>query len=332
MPEFKDIERQIFEVNSPGLFNELALKIFHLQYKKTTVYRRFVDYLNVDITRVNHFSEIPFMPIEFFKQHQVLTDGLRAEEVFKSSGTTGRQSSRHYVAKTDVYIDSFTKGFKKFFGQPDDYIILALLPSYLEQGGSSLVYMAQRLIELSGQKESGFYLDNYQKLAEVLTKLCETKKKVILLGVTYALLDLAERFPLQFSELILVETGGMKGRRQEIIREELHETLKQAFGIKQVCSEYGMTELLSQAWSKGEGIFETPPWMKVIIRDVNDPLSLLPEGKSGGINLIDLANLYSCSFIASGDLGKILPGGDGRFSVLGRFDNSDVRGCNLLVG
>lgn len=332
MPDFTAIEKQIFEVNSPDGFNGLALIIFHFQYKKNPVYHKFVDFLRVDISQIGHYSQIPFLPIEFFKQHKILVDDFQAEEVFLSSGTTGAQNSKHYVAKADVYTKSFTKGFEQFFGQPNDFVILALLPSYLEQSGSSLVYMSQKLIDLSGSPESGFYLNDYEKLAEVLSILHKKKRKVILLGVTYALLDLAEQFPGNFPDLFLVETGGMKGRRQEMIREDLHEKLKKAFGIKHVYSEYGMTELLTQAWSKGEGIFETPPWMKVLIRDVNDPISLLPEGKSGGINIIDLANLYSCSFIATSDLGKIIPGKDGKFTVLGRFDNSDVRGCNLLVG
>jgi len=332
MPEFTAIEKQIFEVNSPDKFNALALKIFHFQYKKNPVYRKFVDFLRIEVKNIAHYSQIPFLPIELFKQHKILVDGFLAEEIFTSSGTTGNQNSKHYIAKANLYTKSFTKGFEQFFGRANDFVILALLPSYLEQGGSSLVYMADRLIALSEHTESGFYLNNYEQLSDVLKRLINKKKKVILLGVTYALLDLTEQFPINFPELILVETGGMKGRRPEMIREDLHENLKSAIGIKQVYSEYGMTELLSQAWSKGLGIFETPPWMKVLIRDVNDPLSLLPKGKSGGINIIDLANIYSCCFIASSDLGKLIPDGDGKFTVLGRYDNSDVRGCNLLVG
>jgi phenylacetate-coenzyme A ligase PaaK-like adenylate-forming protein len=332
MPELAAIEKQIFEVKSPDEFNDLSLKIFHFQYEKNPVYRQFVNYLGIDTNRIGHYSQIPFLPIELFKQHKILIEGIQADEVFTSSGTTGIQNSRHYVGRLDLYSQSFTTGFEQFFGRTDDYVLLALLPSYLEQGGSSLVYMADKLIGLSGKSESGFYLHEYEKLAQVLASLRNKNKKVILLGVTYALLDLAEQFPFHFPELILVETGGMKGRRQEMIREDLHKKLSSSFGIKQVYSEYGMTELLSQAWSKGDGVFETPPWMKVLIRDVNDPLSLLPEGKSGGINIIDLANIYSCSFIATSDLGKQIPDGSGKFIVLGRFDNSDVRGCNLMVG
>ena len=335
MPKPGVIEKQIFRVNSPDEFNDLSLKIFHFQYEKNPVYRKFVDFLHLDVRRIEHYSQIPFLPIELFKRHQILVSGFQPEEVFTSSGTNGMQTSRHYVAKATLYAKSFSMGFERFFGQASDFVMLALLPSYLERGGSSLVFMAQKLIELSGRAESGFYLHEYEKLAVLLKKLRDEGKKVMLLGVTYALLDLAEQFPVSFPELYLVETGGMKGRRQEIIRDELHEILGEAFGTGQVYSEYGMTELLSQAWSKGQGIFETPPWMKVLIRDVNDPLSLLPHGKTGGINIIDLANLYSCSFISTGDLGKLLPPehrhSPGRFTVLGRFDNSDVRGCNLMV-
>lgn len=215
-------------------------------------------------------------------------------------------------------------------GSPKDYVILALLPSYLERTGSSLVFMTSKLISESGKYESGFYLHEYNELHSLLLTLKEQKQKVLLLGVTYALLDLAEQFPIHFPELVLMETGGMKGKRKELVRDELHAKLKKAFGVSRVCSEYGMTELMSQAYSTGGGIFKTPPWMKILIRDVNDPLSILPTGKTGGINIIDLANIHSCSFIATQDLGKVSP--NGNFEVLGRFDNSDVRGCNLLVG
>ncbi|MCF6171925.1 MAG: acyltransferase [Bacteroidales bacterium] len=335
MPKTGQIEKQIFQLSSPAEFNGLSLKIFHFQYENNPVYRKFVDFLKPDLNRIRHFSQIPFLPIELFKKHRILSGGFQSEVVFTSSGTSSTQCSRHYVAKTALYTESFSRGFESFFGQPSGFVILALLPSYLERGGSSLVFMAQKLIESSRQAESGFYLHEYGKLADLLKKLRDKKKKVMLLGVTYALLDLAEQFPLSFPELYLVETGGMKGRRTEIIREELHETLAGSFGTSRVYSEYGMTELLSQAWSKGLGIFETPAWMKVLIRDMNDPLSLLPHGKTGGINIIDLANLYSCSFIATGDLGKLLPLKSGQpaeqFTVLGRFDNSDVRGCNLMV-
>lgn len=329
MPEIKEIEKQIFEVNNSRDFNALSLKIFHFQYENTEVFRNFVDYLNVDVEEIKHYSEIPFLPIELFKKHKIVVDGLPAEEIFSSSGTTGQQNSRHFVAKTDLYNTSFTKGFELVFGKVDNYVIISLLPSYLEQGSSSLVYMAGKLMELTGQAESGFYLHDYKRLSLLLEKLRQEHKKVMLLGVTYALLDLAEQYPVNFHDMVLVETGGMKGRRQEMIREDLHKKLKKSFGVEKIFSEYGMTELLSQAWSIGDGVFETPPWMKILIRDVNDPFSLIPENRSGGINVIDLANLYSCSFIATSDLGKQFS--NGNFSVLGRFDHSDVRGCNLMV-
>ena len=323
------IEKNIFSIKSETDFNERALEIFHFQYRKNVVYRKFVKGLGVDIAAIKDFREIPFLPIEFFKKHKVVSGNFEPEAVFQSSGTTGMVTSHHFVKDTGLYEQSLTLGFELFFGKPDEYVFLALLPSYLERTGSSLVYMANLLIRLSKNENSGFYLHNYNKLAIILAKLKKERKKVILLGVTYALLDLAEQFPMNFPELILMETGGMKGKRREMVREELHAILCTGFGVKNIYSEYGMTELLSQAYSKGRGIFATPPWMKVLIRDINDPLSLVREGKSGGINVIDLTNIHSCSFIATQDLGKLHTASD--FEVLGRFDNSDVRGCNLLV-
>lgn len=329
MPEIREIENQIFEVNNTQEFNALSVEIFHFQYENNSVYQKFVDFLETDIEGIKHYSQIPFLPIELFKKHKILADGFPAEVVFSSSGTTGQQNSLHFVAKMDLYERSFSKGFGRAFGKTSDYIILSLLPSYLEQGNSSLVFMADKLMEMTGHPESNFYLHDYKKLSFLLEKLKNENRKVILLGVTYALLDLAEQYPVIFPDMLLVETGGMKGRRQEMIREELHEKLKKSFGVKKIYSEYGMTELLSQAWSVGEGIFKTPPWMKILIRDMNDPFSLLPEDRSGGINVIDFANLYSCSFIATSDLGKHFS--KNTFSVIGRFDHSDVRGCNLMV-
>lgn len=323
------IEKKIFNIKSETDFTALALEIFHFQYGKNKVYHEFVETLGVDIASINDYGDIPFLPIEFFKTHKVVCGDFEPEADFQSSGTTGMMTSHHFVKKLKLYEQSLVRGFELFFGNPQAYVILALLPSYLERSGSSLVHMADLLIRLSRDENSGFYLHNYNKLAAILAKLKKQKKKVILLGVTYALLDLAEQFPMDFPELILMETGGMKGKRREMVREELHSLLRNAFGVKNIYSEYGMTELLSQAYSKGRGIFSTPPWMKVLIRDVNDPLSLMPEGKSGGINVIDLTNIHSCSFIATQDLGKLHTASD--FEVLGRFDNSDVRGCNLLV-
>ncbi len=329
MPQLDLLKKRIFSISSLKEFNEIALQLFRYQYKNNAVYHSFVDGLHVRISEVRHFSKIPFLPVEFFKDHKVITGDFEPEIIFTSSGTGGSGTSRHFVKERSLYEESFQKTFELFFGKPKEYIILALLPSYLEREGSSLVYMTEKLIALSGHRESGFYLHDYEKLAGMLKKLRDENRKVMLLGVTYALLELAEEYPVDFPELILMETGGMKGKRKEMIREELHEILINAFRVPKVYSEYGMTELLSQAYSKGEGKFVTPPWMKVLIRDTNDPLTLLPDGKAGGINIIDLANIHSCAFLATQDLGKILP--DVNFEVLGRFDNSDVRGCNLLV-
>jgi len=320
----------IFSIHSEGAFNRMALEIFRFQYKNSPVYRQYVNYLGCKVDKVEHYLQIPFLPIDFFKSHDIVCKGKIPAVTFTSSGTTGMTFSRHLVTDLSVYEKSFVKGFELFFGPISNYVVLALLPSYLERKGSSLIYMAEKLIETSAFDDSGFYLNEYQQLSTVLLKLKSEKKKTILLGVTYALLDLAEQFPVDFPELVVMETGGMKGRRKEMIRQELHTVLTSAFGVKKICSEYGMTELLSQAYSKGDGLFTTPPWMKVLIRDTNDPFAYLPENRTGGVNVIDLANIYSCSFIETKDLGKIHP--HGNFEILGRFDNSDVRGCNLLVG
>jgi len=320
------LKNQIFNIQSDADFNEFAIEIFHYQYLKNRIYRQFVDYHLEDIGKVDHFSQIPFLPIEFFKTHKVSCEDFESEIIFRSSGTTG-MNSHHHIANLENYERSFKKCFNSFYGNPGQFVILALLPSYLEQKGSSLVYMVQKLIEESNNPESGFYLYNYDDLVEKLNKL--KNQKVILFGVTYALLDIAEKFEMDLPELIIIETGGMKGRRKEMIREDLHETLCKEFNVKEIHSEYGMTELLSQAYSKGNGLFKTPPWMKVLICDTNDPKTILQPGKTGRINIIDLANIHSCSFISTQDLGRIQL--DGSFEVLGRFDNSDIRGCNLLI-
>lgn len=329
MPEIKSVENRIFNISGPDDFNELALEIFQFQYKNCIVYRDFVDFLKTPVSQISHYSQIPFLPVEFFKNKKITSGDFKADEIFTSSGTSGMQTSKHYVKKIGLYELSFIKTFEHFFGLPNNYGILALLPSYLERAGSSLVYMADKLIELSNRTESGFYLNELEEIHTLLLSLKQKKQKVILLGVTYALLDLAEQFPIHYPELILMETGGMKGNRQELVRNELHGILKNAFGVSQVYSEYGMTELMSQAYSKGNGVFESPTWMKILIRDINDPLSLLSTGKTGGINIIDLANIYSCSFIATQDLGMVNP--NSSFEILGRFDNSDIRGCNLMM-
>jgi phenylacetate-coenzyme A ligase PaaK-like adenylate-forming protein len=286
--------------------------------------------MGIQPERIREPEEVPFLPIEFFRSHTVLAEGIKPEMIFESSGTTGSTPSRHHVADTSVYRESFMNGFIRFYGDPAQICILALLPSYLERKGSSLVYMMDHLIKQSVQPDSGFYLDNLGELSSVLQKRMKDQIPTLLMGVSFALLDLAEQYPSQLDRHItIMETGGMKGQRKELIRSELHQRLKKAFGIGHIHSEYGMTELLSQAYSVGEGLFKSPPWMKILIRDPNDPLSLLSTGQTGGIDIIDLANINSCSFIATGDLGKIHD--DNSFEVLGRYDNSEIRGCNLLV-
>lgn len=330
MPNLSGLESSIFEISGPNDFNELALEIFQNQYKNNQVYNDFISRLSIEISAIKHFSLIPCLPIELFKSHKVMTGQFETEQVFISSGTTGTQTSKHFVRSLNLYEKSFYKTFETFFGEPENYVILALLPSYLERDGSSLIYMTEKLIHATKHPESGFYLDDYERLSQSLTRLNNQGRKVILLGVTYALLDMAEAFPIDFPELIIMETGGMKGRRKEMVRQELHDTLKKAFHVDYIFSEYGMTELLSQAYSLGEGLFQTPQWMKVLIRDTNDPFTLLTDHKTGGINVIDLANIHSCSFIATQDLGRL--NSEGKFEVLGRYNNSDVRGCNLLLG
>lgn len=322
------IER-IFSVERTGDFNELALDIFRHQYFHNETYRTFCEALKKGPFNVEEVWQIPFLPASFFTQHRVVSFNAKEERVFTSSGTTGSTPSQHFVYDTSIYEESFVRAFRRFYGEPSEYCIMALLPGYYERSGSSLVYMADRLMELSGHPHGGFYLRDLVALAEKLQWLHSKGQKVILLGVTFALLDLAEKHPVNIPNAIIMETGGMKGRRKELVREELHQTLTEAFGVSAIHSEYGMTELFSQAYSKGQGLFECPPWMKVLIRDTNDPLSLQNQGHSGGINVIDLANIHTCSFLATQDLGKTHA--SGRFEVLGRFDNTDIRGCNLMV-
>ncbi|MBN8693826.1 MAG: acyl transferase [Bacteroidetes bacterium] len=320
---------RVFDIQTEEEFNNLCLEVFKFQYQNCEVYRRFSDSLGIQIETIKHFSQIPFLPVEFFKTHEILSVPKSNETiVFTSSTTTSQSPSKHYVNDITVYEKSFLKGFELFYGKPKDYCILALLPGYLERSGSSLVYMFDRLIKLSADINSGFFLHNYDELIEVIKSLKINGKKTILIGVTYALLDLSERGIKLSDNFIVMETGGMKGKRQEMIKEELHAFLKQKLGINTIHSEYGMTELLSQAYSKGDGIFECPPWMRILIRDAEDPLSLVGENKTGGINVIDLANWQSCSFIATKDLGRL---SGNKFEVMGRFDNSDVRGCNLMI-
>jgi phenylacetate-coenzyme A ligase PaaK-like adenylate-forming protein len=323
-------KQQVFSIADSEQFNAIALQIFHYQAKNCSVYKQFLMGLGTDIAAINHVEQIPFLPIEFFKSHNVISTDESAEITFTSSGTTGMITSSHLVADVSWYVDSFRKAFALFYGDITSYTVLALLPAYLEREGSSLIYMADDLIKQSNNPDSGFYLYNHQDLYNQLIKQQEAKKPTLLIGVTFALLDFVEQYTINFPELIVMETGGMKGRRKEMIREELHNTLCKGFGVDMIHSEYGMTELLSQAYSKGEGIFNCPPWMKIMIRDTNDPFTNLPYGSTGGINIIDLANINSCSFLATQDLGKVQP--DGSFEILGRFDHSDIRGCNLLIG
>lgn len=320
----------VFKIHDEIEFNKTCLDVFKLQYEVIDVYQSFVKSLRVKPEELKHYSQIPFLPISFFKTHKIIKDQALADVVFSSSGTTGTTTSQHFVQDVKLYENSYLKGFEQYYGGINDYCILALLPNYLERQGSSLIYMVEDFIKKSNHPESGFYLYEHSQLEEKLNRLKAKNQKTILIGVTYALLDFVENFPIKFSELIVMETGGMKGRRKEMIREELHQTLCSGFGINEIHSEYGMTELLSQAYSKGNGIFKTPHWMKVLIRDTNDPLTFLSNGKTGGINVIDLANVNSCSFIATQDLGKIQT--DNTFEVLGRFDDSDIRGCNLMIG
>jgi len=321
--------QQIFTISNAYDFDNLALNVFRFQYENNQVYKQFCDHLKKSPQNVHHHLEIPFLPISFFKTHNVLSTQKEAKTIFTSSGTTQSVTSKHFVPDIKLYQASFLKAFKQFYGSPKDFCVLALLPSYLERKGSSLIYMVNNLIEKSEHPSSGFYLHNLEELRQKLQELEQNGTKTLLIGVSFALLDLAEQFPTALENTIVMETGGMKGRRKELIREELHQILKQGLGVYKIHSEYGMTELLSQAYSKGDGIFLTPPWMKVITRDTEDPLTIQPNGKTGGVNIIDLANLYSCSFIATQDLGKTYP--NGSFEVLGRFDDSDIRGCNLMV-
>ncbi len=320
----------IFTINDQITFRALSLKVFLYQARHTPVYGEYLNKLKIDPRQITALEEIPFLPVEFFKTHTVIADGQKAEAIFESSGTTAQIPALHPIADVSLYKESFTKGFSSFYGAPEKYCIVALLPSYLQRSGSSLVYMMDQLIGQTQHPESGFYLDNLEELSALLQRRNTDGHPTLLVGVSYALLDLAERGPLKLKDhIIMMETGGMKGRRKEMVRGELHEALRKAFGLENIHSEYGMTELLSQAYSSGKGLFRTPPWMKVLVRDPNDPFSLLQAGQTGALNIIDLANLYSCSFIATGDLGKTYA--DGGFEILGRFDHSDIRGCNLMV-
>lgn len=323
--EFK--EKQ-FEITSDEAFIIQALDIFRYQYTHNPVYHTYVDMRDVKAESVTKLEEIPFLPIEFFKNQDVICGNAPPQAIFKSSRTTGTERSRHLVTDLSVYRHSVQKGFSRFYGPPEDVQFLALTPTPEQDHDSSLIFMIQHLMDLSLSPENGYFLTSYSGLTARLMQRRSPRKKVMLIGLTYSLLHFAEKYPGDYGPLIIVETGGMKGRRKEMTREELHSILTEAFRVEMIHSEYGMTELLSQAWSQGNGLFSTVPWMKALIRDVNDPLSYVGRGQTGGINIIDLANQYSCSFIATQDLGRLHE--NGQFEVLGRFDASEVRGCSMM--
>lgn len=319
-------ENQLFSINSIADFNRIALETFQFQVENCTIYKQFCKSI-LKKTPLK-IEEIPFLPISFFKTHEIRIESEKeVEHTFYSSGTTGENRSKHLILKTHIYEESFLNTYRNYIGNPEEQVILALLPNYLEQGNSSLVYMVNCLIKHTKSEFSGFLLNNLDTIEEKYKQALSSGKKVVIFGVSYALLDIAEK-NINLSKAFVIETGGMKGRRKELTKEELHTALITGLKVPFISSEYGMTELLSQAYSNKEGLFKTPAWMKILIRDLNDPLTYLKNGKTGGINIIDLANLYSCSFISSQDLGKI----EGNsFRIMGRFDNSDIRGCNLMV-
>jgi hypothetical protein len=335
---------KIFKISEVA-FEKLALEVFYFQYQHNPIYRAYTDMLKIKTSEVRDLAQVPFLPISFFKTHAVKTTEFAPQVIFESSGTTQSVKSRHFIKDIELYKQSFTKGFESVYGSINEWCIIGLLPSYLERENSSLVFMVNELIRQTHHSKSGFYLHEYEKLHDTLIELEESKQKTILIGVSFALLDFAEQYPLPLKTTIILETGGMKGRKREIVRQELHGILKEKFTVNVIHSEYGMTELLSQAYSTGEA-FICPPWMKVLIRDGEDPLQVIGEealvnskalsvndkrlrSARGALNIIDLANIYSCSFIASEDAGIIFV--DGSFEVLGRIDNSDIRGCSLMA-
>ena len=317
------------KINSKSVFKKHALNLFCYQYKKNTVYRSYCDLVNINPSEVDEIRKIPFLPIHFFKTHNLNHIKKTPEIIFTSSKTTAQKSSIHYVNDLNLYIKSFEKTFAHFYGKIQNYVLLALLPSYLQRQNSSLVYMAHNLIKKTNNPDSGFYLDDWDALRTKLKDLEDKKQKTILLGVTYALLEGAEKYKWNLNKTLIMETGGMKGMREELVRSDLHKKLQSAYKVKKIHSEYGMTELLSQAYSKGYGIFKCPPWMKVMTRSIEDPFELLKGEQIGALNIIDLANVDSCAFIATQDLGKVYI--DESFEVLGRFDDAEIRGCNLMV-
>ena len=323
-----DFQKEIFSISSESDFNKSAIEVFHFQVNRNRVYREFVNALSINPERIKHYCEIPFLPISFFKSHHVISGGGDPEMTFLSSGTTGMTKSRHQITEMSVYRQSILAGFNLFFGKVSDYSILGLVPTPEENPASSLGYMVDFLMTKAHPREKNFYLKNFPALAKKISEQINGHRKVMLIGLTSALLEFSEQYPGNYNGMIIMETGGMKGKRKELVREELHGLLCSNLRVEKIYSEYGMTELLSQAYSKGEGLFFSPPWMKILIRDTNDPLSLLTGNRTGGVNIIDLANFNSCSFIATQDLGRGRAGSG--FEVLGRFQDSDIRGCNLL--
>lgn len=322
--------KKIFNISNNVDFSMVAIELFHHQYVHCRIYNEYINCLQIDPSTIDSMEKIPFLPIQFFKNHLIISTDVNPKLCFESSATTGSTVSKHYVCHPEIYIESFSRHFESCFGKPEEIAILALLPSYLERSGSSLVYMVDHLIKRSDVAESGFFLYNMEELQSLLLALSKRKQKTILFGVSFALLDFVEKFNIDFPELIVLETGGMKGRKEEITRLQLHEQLCKGFGVAKIFSEYGMTELLSQGYTNGGLTFSTPPWMKVLVRETNDPLTTMRHGRNGGLNIIDLANIDSCAFIATQDLGSVYS--DGSFEVLGRFDDSEIRGCNLMAG
>ncbi|MBQ3733516.1 MAG: acyltransferase [Bacteroidales bacterium] len=318
----------IFHLSSEADFEATALLVFELQYENNTVYRTYCQHIGKSKGNVRNLSEIPFLPISFFKTHDVKTGDFEPELIFRSSGTTGMERSRHLIKDAALYRKSLIESFRHFYGNPSDYVFLALLPNYIEQKNSSLIYMMEELMRESGAKENGYYLYNHKDMYQKLIQLRDNQQKTILWGVTFALLDFAEQYTINFPQLIVFETGGMKGRRKEMVKEELYDILRKAFGVADIHSEYGMCELLSQAYSKGGNIFSTPPWMQLRLRSEKDPFDGSNQMATGVINIIDLANLHSCAFIATEDLGRRHPNG---IEILGRMDHSQTRGCSLMV-
>lgn len=327
MQSINSFKSSIFQINNQN-FDEAALTLFQFQYKNNRLYNSYINHLGINPGRVNSLDKIPFLPIRFFKNHKVVSGDFSAVHIFESSGTTQSMTSKHFMEDLRFYEQVSSSIFSNFFGPIQDSVIFGLLPSYLERANSSLVYMVDHFIKISNRPESGFYLNDHKKLVEQIQCIGRSGSQVFLFGVTFALLELAAKHEIRMENLVVLETGGMKGRGKELVREELHSVLGGAFNSSRIYSEYGMTELLSQAYMGADGYFRTPAWMKVFIRDINDPFSVVPPGKTGAINIIDMANVHSCAFIETEDLGVLSPSG---FRVLGRLDNSDIRGCNLLI-